>query len=535
MACAGVREGSYLANEPGRGALSSWLLTTDHKRIGILYLFSILSFFLVGVTLGFFMRLELIGRGPTLMDANTYNSLFTLHGVIMLFLFLIPVVPSVFGNFLLPIMIGARDVAFPRLNLLSWYFYMAGAALALTTLMIGPADTGWTFYAPYSLRTPTSASLAVFSVFILGFSSILTGINFVTTVHRLRAPGMTWFRLPLFVWAVYATAWVQIIATPILGVNLLLVIAERLFGIGVFDPAKGGDPILYQHLFWIYSHPAVYIMVLPAMGAITEIVPVFARRVIFGYKAIAYSSLGIAAFGFLVWGHHMFVSGFSYTAAVYFSLFTFFVAIPSAIKVYNWVGTMYRGSIVLDTPFYFALAFIFLFSIGGLSGLILGALSLNVHLHDTYFVVAHFHYIKFGGAAFGFFAALHYWFPKISGRMYNRKMANYSLLFLFIGFNVHFFPMFVLGYEGMPRRYFDYLPQYAGLQLLSIAGSWVLVASLFTMIGNLAFAAFKGRIAEANPWGAMTLEWQVPSPPPKENFEEIPEVKRGPYDFREGP
>ena len=534
MAYAGIREGSYLSGEPGKGWLSSWLLTTDHKRIGILYLFSILSFFSVGVVFGFLMRLELISSGPTIMEAATYNSFFTLHGVIMLFLFLIPVVPSVFGNFLLPIMIGARDVAFPRLNLLSWYFYMAGAALAMTTLIIGPADTGWTFYAPYSLRTGTSASLAVFSVFVLGISSILTGINFVTTVHRLRAPGMTWFRLPLFVWSIYATAWIQILATPILGVNLLLVIAERLFGIGVFDPARGGDPILYQHLFWIYSHPAVYIMVLPAMGAISEIVPVFARRVIFGYKAIAYSSIGIAALGSLVWGHHMFVSGYSYTAAVYFSLFTFFVAIPSAIKVYNWVGTMYKGSIVMDTPFYYALAFIFLFSIGGLSGLILGALSVNVHLHDTYFVVAHFHYIKFGGAAFGFFAALHYWFPKISGRMYNRRVANWALLFLFTGFNTLFFPMFVLGFEGMPRRYFDYLPQYADLQHLSIVGSWILVAALFTMIGNLVVAAFRGKTAPMNPWGAMTLEWQIPSPPPKENFEEIPEIKRGPYDFREG-
>lgn len=530
----GIREGSYLASEPGRGRLSSWLLTTDHKRIGLLYLFSILSLFAVGVTLGFLMRLELITRGPTIMAAQTYNSVFTLHGVIMLFMFIIPVVPSVFGNFFLPIMIGARDVAFPRLNLLSWYFYMAGAALAITTLIIGPADTGWTFYAPYSIRTGTSASLAVFAVFVLGLSSILTGINFVTTVHRLRAPGMTWWRLPLFIWAVYATAWIQIIATPILGVNLLLVIAERFFGIGVFDPAKGGDPILFQHLFWIYSHPAVYIMVLPAMGVISEIVPVFARRVIFGYKAIAYSSVGIAAVGSLVWGHHMFVSGYSYTAGVYFSLFTFFVAIPSAIKVYNWVGSFYKGSNVLDTPLYFVLAFIFLFSIGGLTGLILGALSVNVHLHDTYFVVAHFHYIKFGGAGFGFLAALHYWFPKMFGKLYNRKVANYSLLFLFIGFNTLFFPMFILGYEGMPRRYYDYLPQYADLQHISIVGSWILVASLFVMFGNLVHALFKGQRAESNPWGGLTLEWQVPSPPPKENFEEIPEVKRGPYSFREG-
>lgn len=530
----GIREGSFLAPEPGRGFLSSWLLTTDHKRIGLLYLVSILSFFVVGVTLGFLMRLELISTGPTIMGPQTYNSVFTLHGVIMLFLFIIPVVPSVFGNFLLPIMIGARDVAFPRLNLLSWYFYMAGAALALATLLSGPADTGWTFYAPYSIRTGTSVSMAVFAVFVLGLSSILTGINFVTTVHRMRAPGMTWWRLPLFIWSVYATAWIQVLATPILGANLLLVIAERLFHIGVFDPALGGDPILYQHLFWIYSHPAVYIMILPAMGVISEIVPVFARRVVFGYKAIAYSSIGIAAVGSLVWGHHMFTSGFSYTAGVYFSLLTFFVAIPSAIKVYNWVGTFYKGSNVLDTPLYFVLAFIFLFSIGGLTGLILGALSVNVHLHDTYFVVGHFHYIKFGGAGFGFLAALHYWFPKMFGREYNKKVANGALLFLFIGFNTLFFPMLLLGLEGMPRRYFDYLPQYESLQRLSIVGSWVLVPSLAIMLGNLVHAAFRGKRALANPWGARTLEWLVPSPPPKENFEEIPVVDRGPYSFGEG-
>lgn len=522
----------YLGGGGGPNGLSSWIFSTDHKRIGILYLVSILSFFAVGVSLGFLMRLELISHGPTIMEAATYNAFFTLHGVVMLFLFIIPAAPSIFGNFFLPIMIGANDVSFPRLNLLSWWFYMAGAALALLTLALGPADTGWTFYAPYSIRTGTYVSLAVFAVFVLGFSSILTGINFVVTVHRLRAPGMGFWRLPLFVWAVYATAWIQIVATPILGVNLLLVIAERVFGIGVFDPAKGGDPILYQHLFWIYSHPAVYIMILPGMGIISEIIPVFARKVIFGYRAIAYSSLGIAGVGSLVWGHHMFVSGSSYTAGVIFSFFTFLVAIPSAIKVFNWVGTLYKGSIWLGTPFLFALAFIFLFSIGGLTGLILGALSINVHLHDTYFVVSHFHYIKFGGAGFAFFAGLHYWLPKMTGRMYNTRVANWSCLILFIGFNLLFFPMLILGIEGMPRRYFDYLPQYSTLQIVSIVGSWVLVAGLIIMFANLLRGAFKGPRATENPWGSATLEWQIPSPPSRENFEKIPEVTKGPYDFR---
>ncbi|MBI2411945.1 MAG: cbb3-type cytochrome c oxidase subunit I [Deltaproteobacteria bacterium] len=522
----------YLGGGGGPNGLSSWIFSTDHKRIGILYLVSILSFFVVGVSLGFLMRLELISHGPTIMEASTYNSVFTLHGVVMLFLFIIPATPSIFGNFFLPIMIGANDVSFPKLNLLSWWFYMAGAALALATLALGPADTGWTFYAPYSLRTGTYVSLAVFAVFVLGLSSILTGINFVTTVHRLRAPGMGFWRMPLFVWAVYATAWIQIVATPILGVNLLLVIAERVFGIGVFDPAKGGDPILYQHLFWIYSHPAVYIMILPGMGIISEIIPVFARKVIFGYRAIAYSSLGIAGVGSLVWGHHMFVSGSSYTAGVIFSFFTFLVAIPSAIKVFNWVGTLYKGSIWLGTPFFFALAFIFLFSIGGLTGLILGALSVNVHLHDTYFVVSHFHYIKFGGAGFAFFAGLHYWLPKMTGRMYNARVANWSCLILFIGFNTLFFPMLLLGIEGMPRRYFDYLPQYSTLQIVSIVGSWVLVAGLIIMFANLLRGAFRGARTTENPWGGATLEWKIPSPPGRENFEKIPEVTKGPYDFR---
>ncbi|MDO8426441.1 MAG: cbb3-type cytochrome c oxidase subunit I [Deltaproteobacteria bacterium] len=532
--------GSYLKGGPClalfgkelkyRGVLS-WVLSTDHKRIGVLYLIAVVSLFAAGAAIGFFMRLELITRGPTIMTAQTYNSAFTFHGVIMLFLFLIPATPSVFGNFFLPIMIGANDVAFPRLNLLSWWVYMAGAAIAVIALVAGPADTGWTFYAPYSLRTGAKVSLAVFAVFVLGLSSILTGINFVTTVHRLRAPGMAWFRLPLFVWAVYATAWVQILATPVIGVNMLLVISERLFGIGVFDPAKGGDPLLFQHLFWIYSHPAVYIMILPAMGVITEIIPVFSRRVIFGYKAIVYSSLGIAGVGSMVWGHHMFVSGFSYEAGVAFSFFTFLVAIPSAIKVYNWVGSMYKGSILTEPPFLFAMAFIFLFSIGGLTGLILGALSLNVHLHDTYFVVGHFHYVKFGGGGFGFFAALHYWFPKMFGKLYNKKLANYALLILFIGFNALYFPMFVLGLQGMPRRYYDYLPQYSLMQIISTVGSWVLITGLVLMFGNLIYALFRGKDAGPSPWRGATLEWQTPSPPDAENFEAQPKVERGPYHY----
>ncbi|MDA8082688.1 MAG: cytochrome c oxidase subunit I [Nitrospiraceae bacterium] len=526
----GIQPGFYAA--PGsRTGIFSWIFSTDHKRIGLLYLFSIFSFFAVGVCFGLLMRLELIAPGRTIVGPSTYNAFFTLHGVIMIFLFVIPGIPVSLGNFFMPLQIGARDVAFPRINLLSWWFYITGGLLALLSLFTGhgPPDTGWTFYAPYSIRTGTNVVLAVSAAFVLGMSSILTGLNFITTIHRMRAPGMTWFRMPLFVWSVYATAWVQILATPILGITLLLVIIERLFGVGFFDPAKGGDPILYQHLFWTYSHPAVYIMILPAMGVVTEIIPVFSRRTVFGYKAIAFSSMAIASVGYFVWGHHMFTSGMSDVARVVFSFITFIVAIPSGVKVFNWVASMYKGSIRVDAPLLFVLAFIFLFSIGGLTGLILGALATNIQVHGTYFVVGHFHYVIFGGAVFAFFGGLHYWFPKITGRMYNEKRARLAWLFLFIGFNALYFPMFILGWEGMPRRYYDYLPKFQPLNVVSTVGSWIVATGLILLFANLLRSARKGAAAGPNPWGGTTLEWQTSSPPPHENFGEIPVITQGPY------
>ena len=529
-------EPSFLVDTGKRTGLAAWLTTTDHKRIGLLYLYAMTCFFLVGMSVGFVMRLVQLTPFQKLVTAQTYNALFTLHGVIMIFLFVIPGLPAVFGNFFLPILVGAKDVSFPRLNLASWYFYMAGAMLAVLSLFTGGGapDTGWTFYAPFSLKTGTNVSLAVFAAFVLGFSSMLTGINFITTIIRLRAPGMHWFRMPLFCWAVFATAWIQILATPILAITLVLVILERAFGIGVFDPAKGGDPILYQHLFWIYSHPAVYIMILPAMGAVTEILPTFARRTIFGYKAIAFSSIAIAGVGSLVWAHHMFTSGMSPFAQMLFSLLTMVVAVPSAIKVFNWVSTLYKGAIDFQPPLLFALTFIFLFCIGGLTGVMQGALAVNVHIHDTYFIVGHFHYVMFGGTGFAFLAALLYWFPKMSGRMYGRKAIYASWFPLFIGFNLLYFTMLILGMEGMPRRYYVHLPQYHTLHVVATVGSWFLVAGLLMFVGTMARAAFRGGKAEANPWGGVTLEWTIASPPPQENFAEIPVVTTGPYHFPQG-
>jgi len=527
---------SYLDYKGKHSGIFEWILSTDHKRIGLLYLMASLLFFAVGVTFGFLMRLELIAPGRTIMDAQTYNSLFTLHGIIMIFLFVIPGLPAVFGNFFLPILIGAKDVAFPRLNLLSWWLYVLGALLAVISVFLpgGPADTGWTFYIPYSIRSTTNVMPALIAAFILGFSSILTGLNFIVTIHRMRAPGMTFFKMPLFAWSLYATAWVQILATPIIGITLLLVTIERMFGVGLFDPALGGDPVLYQHLFWIYSHPAVYIMILPAMGVVTEIIPVFSHRTIFGYKFIAFSSCAIALFGSMVWAHHMFTVGMSETAQVIFSLLTFLVAIPSAIKVFNWVATLYKGSISTDAPLLYALGFIFLFSIGGFTGLIQGALSVNMHIHDTSFIVAHFHYVMFGGTGFGIFAAMHYWFPKMFGKMYNMKTAKVGFWTLFVGFNTLYFPMFVMGWLGMPRRYFDYLPEFQIYHFISTIGSWILIVGLIIMFTNFIKALrSKTSYTNINPWSGETLEWTVPNKPPLENFEVIPTITAGPYEYKD--
>ncbi len=524
---------SYLRHKGRHKGILSWLLSTDHKKIGLMYFYSITVFFFVGVILGLLMRLELIAPGKTIMEPQTYNGIFTIHGIIMIFVIVIPALPAIFGNFFLPIMIGARDVAFPRLNLFSYYLFLAGAILGVLSQFAGdgPPDTGWTFYVPYSAESSTNVVFALTAAFILGFSSILTGLNFIVTIHRMRAPGMGWFRMPLFPWALYATAWIQVLATPIIGITLLMVIAERVLGIGFFDPSLGGDPVLFQHLFWIYSHPAVYIMILPAMGIVTEIFPTFSQKPVFGYTAILISSLAIAFVGYFVWGHHMFTAGISVGSRWFFSFLTFIVAIPSAIKVFNWISTMYGGSIDLKPPLLYAISFIFLFMIGGFTGLTLGALAANVQVHDTSFVVAHFHYIIFGGMGFATFAGIHYWYPKMFGRMYNYRIANIAWGLNFAGFNLLYFPQFIIGIQGMPRRYFDYLPQFQSGHVISTIGGFILFIGLILMVYNLVRSTRKGEIAPANPWHGVTLEWQIPSPPSHENFDVIPEIKTKPYFF----
>jgi cytochrome c oxidase subunit 1 len=523
-------EENYLNTEYG---VRSWLLTRDHKRIGLLYLFTLTGMFVLGGLAALGIRLELLTPVGDLMGDDSYNKMFTAHGIIMIFFFLVPSIPAVMGNFLLPLMIGAKDLAFPRLNLASWYIYLLGAALAMGAILSGGVDTGWTFYTPYSTEgSNTNVTMTAMGIFVSGFSSILTGINFLVTIHRMRAPGLTWFRLPLFVWSQYATSIIFILGTPVIAITILLVAAERSLDIGIFDPALGGDPILFQHLFWFYSHPAVYIMILPSMGVVSEIICCFSRNRIFGYKFVAISSLAIALLGFLVWGHHMFVSGQSTNAGLIFSFLSFAVAVPSAVKVFNWTATLYRGSISLQAPMIYALGFIGLFTIGGLTGLFLAALAVDVHLTDTYFIVAHFHYIMVGGALMAYLGALHFWWPKITGRLYSEALAKVSAILVFLGFNLTFFPQFILGYLGMPRRYHVYPDEFQVLNVFSTAGASILGIGYLIPLCYLAYSMRYGPRAPKNPWGAAGLEWQTSSPPPTENFAETPVVEEEAYDYR---
>ena len=515
----------------------SWAGTLDHKRIGVMYLVGVLSAFFIGGVFALIVRLSLLTPkhmlfGRVFISADTYNRMFTLHGVVMIFLFIIPSVPAALGNFAMPLMLGAKDVAFPRLNLASFYLWCTGAVMGVTSMLTGAVDTGWTFYTPYSTTTNGTVSLMVMAAFVLGFSSIFTGINFVATVHKLRAPGMGFFDMPLFVWGIYSTAIIQVLATPVLGITLLLLAIERSFSIGIFDPKLGGDPVLFQHFFWFYSHPAVYIMILPGMAIISELIPTFSKKTMFGYRAVAYSSVSLALLSFIVWGHHMFVAGQSQLATVVFSALTFLVAIPSGVKMFNWLSTMYKGNISLETPMMYAISFLMLFGIGGLTGIFLGTLATDVHLTDTYFVVAHFHYVMMGGTVIAFLGGIHYWWPKMTGRMYNERWGQIACVIVFIGFNMTFLTQFILGSRGMPRRYYNYLDQYQGLHAFSTYGSWVLGLGLFITAAYLLASLRKPYDAPENPWGGSTLEWKTSSPPIAHNFEEQPVLERAPYDYR---
>jgi cytochrome c oxidase subunit I len=545
--------GHGAAEEPdylrARKGVMSWLVTVDHKRIGIMYLVAVLSFFLIGGLLALAVRSELLmpkladglgsyatgGEDGFLVSRQVYNRLFTLHGAVMVFLVIVPSIPASLGNFVLPLMLGAKDVAFPKLNLASLYIYVVGAFFMVFSMIANGLDTGWTFYTPYSTSTGNGYSViaATFGAFVLGFSSIFTGLNFIVTIHKMRAPGLTWDRLPLLIWALYSTSVIQVLATPVIAITLLLLILERTLGIGIFDPALGGDPVLFQHFFWFYSHPVVYVMILPGFGVVSEMITVHSRKAIFGYKAIAASSVAIAFIGFLVWGHHMFVSGQSALAAAIFSFLTFIVAVPTAIKVFSWVATLYKGSIAYTAPMLYTLAFLFLFSIGGLTGLFLGALSLDVFLHDTYFVVAHFHYVMMGGTIFAFIGGIHHWWPKMTGKMYNEKIAAIGCFLSFTGFNVTFFTQFLMGTHGMPRRYWAYLPEFHSYHVVSTIGSYILAAGLFTTLFCLVQSLLAGKKSPHNPWNGLSLEWETATPPIEHNFHDTPVVRSGPYEFPE--
>jgi cytochrome c oxidase subunit 1 len=515
-----------------RWTILSWLLTTDHKRVAVLYLISITGFFAIGGLAAMVIRLELLTPGADIIQPTNYNKLFTMHGTVMVWFFLIPSIPTVLGNFLIPMMIGARDLAFPKLNLASWYVFMAGGILSVSSIITYGVDTGWTFYTPYSTAyTNPGVILMTLGVFVAGFSSIFTGINFIVTTHMMRAPGLGWFRLPLFIWSLYATSIILVLATPVLAITLLLIAVEWIWGVGIFDPALGGDPVLFQHLFWFYSHPAVYIMILPGMGVVSEVMPCFARRPIFGYTFIAFASIAIAVLGFLVWGHHMFVAGQSRFAAMIFSALSFLVAVPSGIKVFNWTATLYQGRIILSTPMLYALAFVGLFVIGGLTGLMVASLVIDVHVHDTYFIVAHFHYIMVGGMVTAYLGGLHFWWPKITGRTYPEGWGVFSAILIFFGFNLTFFPQFLLGYLGMPRRYATYDADLQVLNVLSSAGASILGVAYVLPLIYLLWSLRRKPDATANPWHATGLEWQAHSPPPSTNFHQLPQVTLPPYQY----
>jgi cytochrome c oxidase subunit I len=511
-----------------RGWLA-WLSTTDHKKIGLLYLYATFLFFILGGVEALMMRLQLAVSNNTLIQPPTYNALVTLHGTTMVFLFVVPVLAG-FANYMVPLMIGARDMAFPRLNALSFWLLLFGGLLFYTSVFFDPPNVGWTFYAPLSDNafSPSNGVDAwIFLIHLTGLSSILGAINFIATIHNMRAKGMGWARMPLFVWAILIYSYLLVLALPSIAAGVTMLLTDRHFGTGFFDVAQGGNPLLWQHLFWFFGHPEVYIMILPAFGIISEVIPVFSRKPIFGYKAIAASTAAIAFLGMLVWAHHMFATPTPIVVLAFFMLSSFAIAVPTGIKIFNWLATMWRGSLVFKVPMYYACGFIGTFVIGGISGVMLAVFPVDWQLTDTYFVVAHLHYVLFGGSVFGIFAGLYYWFPKMSGRLMSESLGKLSFWLMFIGFQVTFLIQHSLGLEGMPRRIYRYESSNGwGVEnFISTVGAFILAAGVLVTLFNVLRSLKVGKKAGNDPWGGNTLEWFVQSPPPENNFDVVPRVR----------
>jgi cytochrome c oxidase subunit 1 len=520
--------------------IASWLTTVDHKRIGILYLVTAVAFFLISGSLSLLMRAELAQPGLQLMDESTYNQLFTMHGTGMMFLFATPVVAGL-ANYFVPLHIGAPDVAFPRLNALTYWLYVLGGIVVFSGFLTasGAASFGWTAYAPLSGSTYSPGAgvdLWIIGLAIVGTSSILGAVNLMATIFGMRAPGMTMFRLPIFVWNIIVTMTLIMFSFPVLTAALAALFIDRNFGGGFFDPAQGGDPVLWQHLFWFFGHPEVYIVILPFFGVVTEIIPVFSRKPLFGYRGFVFATLLIGAYSFSVWAHHMFTTG-----AVdnpFFSATSMLIAVPTGVKFFNWISTMWRGKLTFPTPMLFCMGFLFMFLVGGITGIFVASPPIDYAVHDTYYVVAHFHYTLFGGSVFAIFASFYYWIPKMSGRLMNERFGKVHFWLMLIGFNLTFFPMHQLGLDGMPRRVADY-PAESGFDTfnaLSTFGSGILAVSIVVFIVNFLFSMKKGKVAGDDPWGGNTLEWATTSPPPPHNFRRLPPIRseRPVFDERHG-